>query len=51
MGIGERNIARLYSDFQSPPTDMELYALIPPVPAKEDIEAVLKIANPIDREK
>ena len=51
MGIGERNIARLYSDFHSPPTDMELYALIPPVPAKQDIEAVREIAAPISREK
>jgi hypothetical protein len=51
MGIGERNLARLYSDFQSPPTDMELYALIPPAPAMQDIEAVRKIAAPIDREK
>ena len=51
MGIGERNIARLYSDFQSPPTDMELYALIPPVPAKQDIEAVRELAALMDREK
>jgi len=51
MGIGERNIARLYSDFHSPPTDMELYALIPPVPAKQDIEAVREIAAPMAREK
>jgi hypothetical protein len=51
MGIGERNVARLYSDFHSPPTDMELYALIPPVPAKQDIEAVREIAAPMDREK
>jgi hypothetical protein len=51
MGIGERNLARLYSDFQSPPTDMELYALIPPVPAKQDVEAVRKIAVPTDRER
>jgi hypothetical protein len=51
MGIGERNIARLYSDFHSPPTDMELYALIPPVPAKQDIEAVSEIAAPMGREK
>jgi hypothetical protein len=51
MGIGERNIARLYSDFHSPPTDMELYALIPPVPAKQDIEAVREIAAPMSREK
>jgi hypothetical protein len=51
MGIGERNIARLYSDFHSPPTDMELYALIPPVPAKQDIEAVREIAAPMGRAK
>jgi hypothetical protein len=51
MGIGERNIARAYSDFHSPPTDMELYALIPPAPAKQDIEAVREIAAPMDREK
>jgi hypothetical protein len=51
VGIGERNIARLYSDFHSPPTDVELYALIPPVPAKQDIEAVREIAAPMDREK
>ena len=51
MGIGERNIARLYSDFHSPPTDVELYALIPPVPAKQDIEAVREIAAPMGREK
>ena len=51
MGVGERNIARLYGDFQNPPTDMELYALIPPVPAKQDIEAVREIAAPISREK
>jgi hypothetical protein len=51
MGVGERNIARLYSDFHSPPTDMELYALIPPVPATQDIEAVREIAAPMGREK
>jgi hypothetical protein len=51
MGINERNIARLYSDFHSPPTDMELYALIPPVPAKQDVEAIREIAAPMDREK
>jgi hypothetical protein len=51
MGIAERNIARLYSDFHSPPTDMELYALIPPVPAKQDIEAAREIAAPEGREK
>ena len=51
MGIGERNIARLYSDFHSPPTDMEFYALIPPVPATQDIEAVREIAAPMGREK
>jgi hypothetical protein len=50
-GIGERNITRLYSDFHSPPTDMELYALIPPAPAKQDIEALREIAAPMDREK
>jgi hypothetical protein len=51
MGIAERNIARLYSDFHSPPTDMELYGLIPPVPAQQDIEAVREIAAPMAREK
>jgi hypothetical protein len=51
MGIGERNIARLYSDFHNPPTDTELYALIPPVPARQDIEAVREIAAPIERDK
>jgi hypothetical protein len=51
MGIGERNIARTYSDFHSPPTDTELYALIPPVPAKQDVDAVSEIAAPIAREK
>ncbi len=51
MGVGERNIARLYSDFHSPPTDLELYALIPPVPATQDIEAVREIAAPMGREK
>src|SRR3984885_15149454 len=49
MGIGERNIARIYGDFHSPPTDMELYALIPPVPATQDIEAVREIAAPMGR--
>jgi hypothetical protein len=51
MGIGERNIAHLYSDFHNPPTDAELYALIPPVPAKQDVEAVSEIAAPINRNK
>jgi hypothetical protein len=51
MGIGERNIARIYSDFRSPPTDAELYALIPPVPAKQDVEAVRELAAPMSREK
>jgi len=51
MGIGERNIARLYTDFHRPPTDMELYALIPPLPAKQDIEAVREIAAPVNPEK
>lgn len=51
MGIGERNVARIYSDFQNPPTNAELYALIPPAPAKEDVEAVSQIAAPMLREK
>jgi hypothetical protein len=51
MGIGERNIARLYSDFQNPPTDMELYALIPPVPDKQDVAAVSEISATMHREK
>jgi hypothetical protein len=51
MGVGERNVARRYSDFHSPPTDTELYALIPPTPATQDIEAVSEIAAPINREK
>jgi len=51
MGIGERNIARVYSDFRDPPTDAELYALIPPVPAKQDVDAVGEIAAPIDRNR
>ena len=44
MGIGERSIASSYSDFHGSPTDMELYALIPPAPAKQDVEAVREIA-------
>lgn len=51
MGIGERNIARLYSDFQNPPTDLEMYALIPPAPSKQDIDAVRAIAAPVNREQ
>jgi len=51
MGIDERNIARDYSSFHSPPTDMELYALIPPAPAQQDIEAIREIAAPMNREK
>jgi hypothetical protein len=51
MAIGERNVARIYSDFRTPPTDLELYALVPPAPARQDIEAVTEIAAPIYREK
>jgi len=51
MGIGERNIAHNYSDFHNPPMDAELYALIPPVPAKQDVDAVSEIAAPIARDK
>lgn len=51
MGVDERNVARVYSDFQNPPKDMELYALIPPVPAQQDVEAVSEIAAPMSREK
>jgi hypothetical protein len=51
MGVSERNIGRTYSDFQGPPTDTELYALIPPAPAQQDIEAVIEIAAPIRGEK
>jgi hypothetical protein len=51
MGIDERNIARLYGDFHGAPTDAELYALIPPAPAKEDVEAVRKIAAHVGEEK
>jgi hypothetical protein len=51
MGIRERNIARTYSDFLNPPTDAELYSLIPPAPAKEDVDVIRKIAAPMDREK
>jgi hypothetical protein len=48
MGNGERNIARMYSDFHNPPTDTELYNLIPPVPAKQDVDAVREISAPVD---
>jgi hypothetical protein len=48
MGIGERNVARLYSDFLNPPTDAELYELIPPAPAKQDVDAVREISVPVD---
>jgi hypothetical protein len=51
MGIGERNIARLYPNFRSPPTDAELYALIPPAPPQQDVQAVTAIAVPIDHGK
>ena len=51
MGIGERNIAHYYSDFLNPPTDAELYSLIPPVPAMQDVDAVSEIAAPINRNK
>ena len=51
MGVDERNVARAYSDFHSPLTDMELYALIPPAPAQQDVEAVREILAPMIREK
>jgi hypothetical protein len=51
MGVGERNVARLYSDFHDAPTDVELYALIPPTPATQDVEAVTESAAPMNREK
>jgi hypothetical protein len=51
MGVGERNVARSYSDFHGSPTDMELYALIPPAPAKQDVDAVSELAAPTNREK
>ena len=51
MGVGERNVASSFSDFHGSPTDMELYALIPPAPAKQDVDAVREIAAPINREK
>jgi len=51
MGVDERNIGRLYSAFKSAPTDLELYALIPPAPATQDVEAVTEIAAPMYREK
>jgi len=52
MGVGERNVASSYSDFHGSPTDMELYALIPPAPAKQDVEAVRELAPPpMNREK
>jgi hypothetical protein len=51
MGVGERNVASSYSDFHGSPTDMELYALIPPAPAKQDVDAVREIAAPMNREK
>jgi hypothetical protein len=51
MGVGERNIANSYSDFHDSPTDMELYALIPPAPARQDVEAVREIAAPMNHEK
>jgi hypothetical protein len=51
MGVGERNVASSYSDFQGSPTDMELYALIPPAPSKQDVDAVSEIAAPMHQEK
>lgn len=51
MGVGERNIASSYSGFQGAPTDMELYALIPPSPSQQDVDAVTEIAAPMHREK
>jgi len=51
MGVGERNVARNYGDFHGSPTDMELYALIPPAPAKQDVDAVTELDAPMHREK
>ena len=51
MGVGERNVASSFSDFHGSPTDMELYALIPPAPAKQDVDAVREIAAPMIRDK
>jgi hypothetical protein len=51
MGVGERSVANSYSDFHGSPTDAELYALIPPAPPKQDVEAVREIAAPMNREK
>jgi hypothetical protein len=51
MGIGERNVARAYDDFRDAPTDRELYALVPPAPAAQDVEAVSAIAAPMRRDK
>jgi hypothetical protein len=46
MGVGERSVGRTYSDFHGAPTDMELYGLIPPAPAKQDLDAVREISAP-----
>lgn len=49
MGNDERNLSRLYSDFRNPPSDEEFYALRPPAPPQQDVDAVHKLSGPIDR--
>ena len=51
LDVHAPHVARLYSDFHGAPTDVELYALIPPTPATQDVEAVTEIAAPMNREK
>lgn len=41
--ISMRNMSRHYPDFSGAPTNTEIYAIVPPVPNPEDVDAVAKL--------
>lgn len=40
LGNALRNFSRAYPEFKNPPSDVEFYAVIPPTPDAQDVEAV-----------
>jgi hypothetical protein len=48
MGNYEPNLSRLNPDFRNPPSNEEFYALVPPAPPQQDVDAIRKLTDPMD---
>jgi hypothetical protein len=47
MGIRERNLSSSYPDFRNPPSDAELYGLVPPAPDPKDVAELTRMSQAI----